>query len=387
MSTGKKFTLFPKKYGLFPFMWLIYIALPIFNIRNETGLKLILGYAMIALFVVTYRQLYMVSGKAFSLWLALQMAIIVVLCMFYNPFNLYMGFFTANFIGWYTDHRKFNIAMIAFALIELVPLSLAVASISLNDFVFTLPFFAIMLASPFGIRSMVRRQNLEKELDLANQQIKELVKREERMRIARDLHDTLGHTLSLITLKSQLVEKLVLKDPERAQTEAGEIQRTSRAALRQVRELVSDMRAVSVAEGLAEAGEILRAADISLDIEGDAALESVSDLTQNILSLCIKEAVTNIVKHSEASRCFITISTTDAVVKVSVEDNGNVLETGDTITAAAAKVDPGNGLKGMAERLSLIDGSLSLSSGEKNGLRLLVTVPLIVKEQKEGVSA
>lgn len=368
-------------------MWLIYIALPIFNIRNETGLKLILGYAMIALFVVTYRQLYMVSGKAFSLWLALQMAIIVVLCMFYNPFNLYMGFFTANFIGWYTDHRKFNIAMIAFALIELVPLSLAVASISLNDFVFTLPFFAIMLASPFGIRSMVRRQNLEKELDLANQQIKELVKREERMRIARDLHDTLGHTLSLITLKSQLVEKLVLKDPERAQTEAGEIQRTSRAALRQVRELVSDMRAVSVAEGLAEAGEILRAADISLDIEGDAALESVSDLTQNILSLCIKEAVTNIVKHSEASRCFITISTTDAVVKVSVEDNGNVLETGDTITAAAAKVDPGNGLKGMAERLSLIDGSLSLSSGEKNGLRLLVTVPLIVKEQKEGVSA
>ncbi|GIP55459.1 sensor histidine kinase [Paenibacillus vini] len=386
MSTGKKFTLFPRKYGLFPFMWLIYIALPIFNIRNETGLKLILGYALIALFVVTYRQLYMVTGKAFSLWLALQMAIIVVMCMFYNPFNLYMGFFTANFIGWYTDHRKFNIAMIAFALVELVPLSLAVASISLNDFVFTLPFFAIMLASPFGIRSMVRRQNLEKELDLANQQIKELVKREERMRIARDLHDTLGHTLSLITLKSQLVEKLVLKDPERAQTEAGEIQRTSRAALRQVRELVSDMRAVSVAEGLAEAGEILRAADISLDIEGDAALESVSDLTQNILSLCIKEAVTNIVKHSEASRCFITISTTDAVVKVSVEDNGNVLETGDTI-AAAAKVDPGNGLKGMAERLSLIDGSLSLSSGEKNGLRLLVTVPLIVKEQKEGVSA
>lgn len=377
--------LFPKKYGLFPFMWLIYIALPIFNIRNETGLKLILGYAMIALFVVTYRQLYMVTGKAFSLWLALQMAIIVVMCMFYNPFNLYMGFFTANFIGWYTDHRKFNIAMIAFALVELVPLSLSLGSMSLNDFIFSLPFFILMLSSPFGIRSMVRRQNLEKELDLANQQIKELVKREERMRIARDLHDTLGHTLSLITLKSQLVEKLVLKDPERARTEAEEIQRTSRAALRQVRELVSDMRAVSVAEGLAEAGEILRAADISLDIEGDAALENVSDLTQNILSLCIKEAVTNIVKHSEASRCFITISTTDANVNVTVEDNGKLLTDG-TIPAEA-KIDPGNGLKGMAERLSLIEGSLSLSSGASNGLRLLVTVPLIVKEQKEGVSA
>ncbi|WP_410772508.1 sensor histidine kinase [Fontibacillus sp. BL9] len=387
MAPRKPFTLFPKKYGLFPYMWLIYIALPVINIRDETGLKLLLGYAMIALFVVTYRQLYMVTGKAFSCWLALQMALIVLLCVLYNPYNMYMGFFTANFIGWYTDHRKFNIAMIAFAVIELIPLSLVVRSMSLNDFIFTLPFYAIMVASPFGIRSMARRQSLEKELDQAHQQIKELVKREERMRIARDLHDTLGHTLSLITLKSQLVEKLALKDPERARAEAQEIQRTSRAALRQVRELVSDMRAVTVAEELAEAGEILRTADISLDIEGDTVLEEVSDLTQNILSLCIKEAVTNIVKHSGASRCIITLGRTDADVRVSIQDNGIGLAPGLPGSATAAH-GHGNGLKGMAERLSLIEGSLTLSTaGERKGARLLVSVPLVVKEQKEGEPA
>lgn len=382
----RKFQLFPRKYGLFPYMWLIYIALPLFNIRHETGLKLVLGYAMIALFIVTYRQLYTVTGIAFSLWLALQLALIATLSLFYTPYNLYMGFFTANFIGWYTDHRQFNVAMGAFAVVEIVPMLISARGMTADDFVMTMPFFILMLASPFGIRSMARKQSLERELAQANLQIKELVKREERMRIARDLHDTLGHTLSLITLKSQLVEKLVLKDPERAQTEAREIQRTSRAALRQVRELVSDMRAISVAEGVAEAQEMLRSADISLQVEGNTGLEDVSDLTQNILAMCLKEAVTNIVKHSEASRCRVTIDITDAVVMLSVEDDGIGLpsEREDTLTGATR---PGNGLKGMAERLSLIEGSLSVESGHPRGTLLRISVPLIVKDRKEGEPA
>ena len=344
--TRKRFQIFPSKLGFYPFIWLVYIILPIFNIRSEGGFKLILGYALIALFVVTYRQLYWAT-TTFSIWLGIQMLIIVIMSVFYNPFNLYMGFFTANFIGYYMEQRKFNIAMVVFVAVLLFPLALAWDQIDGTAILFMLPFFIIMIMSPFGIRSMNRRQNLEKELDQANEQIKELVKREERMRIARDLHDTLGHTLSLITLKSQLVEKLALKDPQRAQFEAGEIQRTSRAALRQVRELVSDMRAITVAEELAGAGEILKSADIALEIEGDAHLDSVSDLTQNILSLCIKEAMTNIVKHSQAENCVIRIGVTEANVSVDIEDDGIGLNSrgeGDSLQ--------GNGLKGMAERLS-----------------------------------
>lgn len=394
MATRNKFSLFPKKYGLFPYMWLIYIALPIFNIRNETGLKLFLGYAMIALFVVTYRQLYSVTGRAFSWWLALQMSLIVVLCLFYSPYNLFMGFFTANFIGWYTDHRKFNTFMAAFAVVLLIPLILILPELALGDIVTLSPFMVLMLASPFGIRSMARRQSLERELDEAQQRIKELVKREERMRIARDLHDTLGHTLSLITLKSQLVEKLAVKDPERAQKEAQEIQRTSRAALRQVRELVSDMRAVSVAEELAEAGEMLRAAEIALEVEGDIELGGVSDLMQNILSLCIKEAVTNIVKHSKATLCKIAVTAGEADIRLTIEDNGmgwKMHEPGKSPSLSSLPASDqafgGNGLKGMAERLSLIEGSLALSSLEPRGARLSVTVPLVVKSQKEDETA
>ncbi|WMT41143.1 sensor histidine kinase [Paenibacillus sp. D2_2] len=239
-----------------------------------------------------------------------------------------------------------------------------------------------MLVSPFGIRSMNRRQQLEKELSQANERIKELVKREERVRIARDLHDTLGHTLSLIILKSQLVEKMTTKDPQRAQNEAREIYQTSRAALRQVRELVSDMRAITVAEELTEVAEILQVANIKLEIEGDARLEDVALLTQNIISLCIKEGTTNIVKHSQATHCRISITRTDRKITVQIEDNG----------IGPAQQDQegiryGNGLNGMCERLSLIEGSLSVATSARQGTTMTITVPQIIKEREDGETA
>lgn len=389
----RSFQFFPQKYGFFPYLWLVYIALPIINIQQESGLKLALGYVFIALFVVTYRQLYNVTGAAFSWWLIVQMGIILIMCLGYNPTNLYMGFFTANFIGWYTDHRRFNAFMAVFAAMQLGVTAMMGYDMTPTQFVFTIPFIILMLAAPFGIRSMVRKQRLEEELDSAQQQIKELITREERMRIARDLHDTLGHTLSLITLKSQLVEKLVTKDPLRAQAEAKEIQRTSRAALRQVRELVSDMRAASVVEGIAEAGEILRAAGIDLTVDGEPELSNVSLLTQNILSLCIKEAVTNLVKHSKANQCRISIVCSESWVRIEIEDDGVGLPAveADRLTAEAedgisadAAAGLGNGLKGMAERLSLIEGALKFSKPEGGkGTRLTVQVPFVIKDRKE----
>lgn len=399
-----RFEFFPKKYGWFPYIWPIYLILPIVNIRGEHGIKLFIGYAMVALFAVTYRQLYWATGKIFNLWLALQLGLILALCAFYSPYNFYLGFFTSNFIGWYTDHKKFNVAIACFAAVQVLSLLIGYRDLVASDLPFLVPFLLIMLVMPYGIRSMARRQHLEQELDRANEQIKELVKREERMRIARDLHDTLGHTLSLITLKSQLVEKLAAKDAERAQAEAREIQRTSRAALRQVRELVSDMRAVTVAEALAEAGEILRAADIAFDVEGDPRLTGVSDLTQNIVSLCINEAVTNIVKHSRATRCAVTIEIAPAEVRLQIEDNGIGLSArngggGDGASSPPGDSVGGNGLKGMAERLSLIDGALTVGpgslgrpgspeSGSGRGIRLRIAIPLIVKEaSKEGETA
>jgi two-component system sensor histidine kinase DesK len=353
------------------------MVIPLFNMAYERGIKMVLGYAMIAIFIVSYRQLFF-SERLTAFWLAVQMIIIVTLSLLYLPFYSFMGFFTANFIGNYQDDRKFRIALAAFAASILLPILGNVRHLTVSDYLTLVPFIMIMLMTPFGMRSMNYRKQLELQLNEAKEQIEILVKKEERLRIARDLHDTLGHTLSLLTLKSQLVQRLTEKDPEKARLEAREMEETSRAALRQVRELVSDMRTLTVAEEIEEVRSILHSADITLESEGDTCLNGIPDLTQNILSMCLKEAATNIIKHSRATACTITIRKGTSDVRMVIRDNGVGLEDNGLSTSQ------GNGLKGMSERLALIDGTLKLASS--GGTELIITVPIIIKG-KESVTA
>lgn len=373
-----KFQVFPRHLGFFPYLWLVYLSMPIYQLAsNETGWKLYIGYFMVGLFLLTYRQLYFAEGKrSFFPWLLLQMLIIFIFCMGYGSTYLFMGFFTANFIGWYTDNRKFRTAFVLFVLVETVPLLYHLNQIWNPDLLYTLPFLVIMMLSPFGIRSMNRRQKLEQELAQANEQIHNLIKGEERMRIARDLHDTLGHTLSLITLKSQLVEKLVGVNAEQARLEAREIQNTSRAALRQVRELVSDMRTATLTEELREARIILQSADIELTHEGSPRYKGIPDTAHNILSLCLREAVTNVVKHSEASRCHVSFDQSEREWRLSVKDNGIGVSSDTDGQATKEK----NGLKGMVERLALVSGTMKITAEE--GTLLTVRVPIVITNRK-----
>lgn len=372
--TAKKFEIFPRRYGFFPYIFLVYLLMPAYYLSTEEGLKKGVGYSLLLLFLITYRQLYMIleSMNHFTFWFGLQLAVILILSIFYDLNNIFLGFFAAHFIAYYDDKKKFTKALTVFGMVLIFPLLYYVWRNGFSSqMYYLLPFMIIMLVTPFGIRSLNSRMELEMKLDQANEQIRELVKREERVRIARDLHDTLGHTLSLLTLKSQLVSKLALKDPERASLEAKEMERTSRSALAQVRELVSDMRTISVAEELIEAQAILQTAGISFYIKGDSELEDVPHLTQNILSMCLKEAVTNVVKHSGAGNCVVTLEQLEGEVRLTIEDDGKGLPLSEKY---------GNGLTGMEERLGLIDGMLQLSS--ERGTKLVITVPIIVKERE-----
>ncbi|TCP28737.1 two-component system sensor histidine kinase DesK [Scopulibacillus darangshiensis] len=373
MKENKGFQFFPRQFGFFPYVFLVYVILPIIYLIHENTIKLLTGFLLVAIFLLTYRQLYFAAGtRKFSYWLSLQLTVIFVLSTFYSPYNLFLGFFSANFIGWYTNKKAFNRALFAFIIVELVPLMIYAFVSDIRDLLFFIPFFIVMIMSPYGVKSMMRRVELEKQLDLANEQIKMLVKREERVRIARDLHDTLGHTLSLITLKSQLVEKLSMKDPERARKEAEEIEHTSRAALKQVRELVSDMRSVTIGEALLEMREILKASNISFCYQGVSKTDNVPALTQNILGMCLREAATNIVKHSRANHCHVVIRRSKREIEIIISDDG---------IGFGNKNVNGNGLKGMEERLALIEGSLSLTS--HNGTELSLRVPIIIKQNTE----
>ncbi|WP_409972345.1 sensor histidine kinase [Bacillus sp. Bva_UNVM-123] len=370
---GRKIEIFPSKYGFFPYIFLVYLFMPGYYLSFLSGFKAFIGYMLLGLFLISYRQLYFFTAS-FPYWLILQMAIIFTLAVFFNINNLFLGFFSANFIGWVTNKKRFYLGLGLFAIMLLIPIIIKFEKILSGDFIYFLPFILIMFISPFGIRSMNSKMELERKLDEANETIRELSKREERMRIARDLHDTLGHTLSLITLKSQLVGKLITKDIERAKDEVKAIERTSRSALSQVRELVSDMRTITIAEELMEAEAILKAAGISYVFEGETTLTDIPLLTQNILSMCLREAVTNVVKHSHAKTCLIQVEEKAGEIRLCIHDNGRGMSTNN---------HTGNGLKGISERLELIDGSVEASTD--GGTKLVITVPIIVKEREADV--
>lgn len=374
----QSFTIFPKQFGLFPYIFLVYMLFPIYYVSKETGLKQMVGSGMVVLFLLTYRQLYATIGKrTYTSWLALQLTIVFVFTLFFNMNYIFLGFFPANFIGWYKDKTKFYRGLLFLAIAVVFPFVYQVSQgeivLTTSQLLYFVPFIIIMIFSPFGVRSMNRRMELERKLDQANQQIEELVKREERVRIARDLHDTLGHTLSLLTLKSQLVQRLTAVDPERAKLEAKEMEVTSRAALKQVRELVTDMRAATIADELLQVQQILRAAGITYEYDGDVDSSKITPFTQNIISMCLKEAATNIVKHSRATHCSISIQLSTDRMKVVVQDDGMGVEKSKLF---------GNGLKGMEERLALIEGALDLTN--HNGALLTMTVPIIKKEGADG---
>ena len=370
---GRRFEIFPSRYSYFPYIALVYLFLPGFYLLQESGYKQIFGYSLIALFLLSYRQLYFYTSS-FIYWLIVQLAIIFVLAIFFNVGNIFLGYFPANFIGWFTNKRRFYFGLGMLIAVVFLPLIIRFETLTSGELLYFLPFLLIMLISPFGIRSMNSRMELERKLDEANEKIRELSKREERMRIARDLHDTLGHTLSLITLKSLLIGNLLTKDIERAKDEVKAIERTSRAALSQVRELVSDMRTITIAEELIEAESILQVAGISYMFKGDLQLDNIQGLTQNILSMCLREAVTNVVKHSHAKNCVIHIEEKAGEIVLWILDDGKGIQLTNF---------QGNGLNGIKERLELIDGSLEMATD--HGTKLIIKVPIIVKEREAEV--
>lgn len=370
--------MFPGRLGIMPYMFLVYLILPVIYIMKESGWKETAGYGLLLLFLISYRQLYwLIDKRGYSWWLGIQMAIILTLSIWFNPNIMMMGFFPAHFIGWYSNKKNFYTAMVTLVLIEAVPILYVLnQGETWRSLLHAAPFIIVMLLSPFGIRSMNRRMELEQKLDEANGQISELIKREERVRIARDLHDTLGHTLSLITLKSQLVQKLSENHPERAGKEAEEIEQTSRSALKQVRELISNMRALTMAEALLEIQHTFKAAGIDCSFEGDPDCPGLSLLEQNILGMCLREAATNIVKHSQARSCSIKFREEGGHLNLYIRDNG---------IGVSPDQKFGNGLQGMAERIAIINGRLSVEN--EAGTCLFITLPIVIKqESKEAVT-
>ena len=202
-----------------------------------------------------------------------------------------------------------------------------------------------------------------RQLSLAREQIARLAVGEERLRFARDLHDLLGHSLSVIALKSELAGRLIKTAPGLAAHEVEDIENVAREALRDVREAVAGYRQPTLAAELAGAHEALTAAGIEDHVDEDHA--PLPPAVEAVLAWTVREGVTNVMRHSQARRCAIRISIQDGGATVEVVDDGR-----------GGTLQPGSGLRGLRERVLERGGTLTAEPLPHEGFRLRVTLPL-----------
>ncbi|MGA9587966.1 MAG: sensor histidine kinase [Terracidiphilus sp.] len=188
----------------------------------------------------------------------------------------------------------------------------------------------------------------------------------ERERIARDLHDVLGHTLSVIVLKAELAGRLISLDPTRATVEMADVERTARAALAEIREAIGGYRSRGLAAEIDDARRILDAAGVTLLAESKPDRGSFSPQEETALALALREAVTNIVRHARATNCRLRFVCEAGHRRLVVEDDG-----------PRTIVREGNGLRGMRERIESLGGRFHLESGivQNHGTRLTIELP------------
>ena len=215
------------------------------------------------------------------------------------------------------------------------------------------------------------RNRMNCRLRKANEEIENLAKVAERERIARDLHDVLGHTLSVITLKSELAGKLIDRDPQRAGKEIREVEQISRQALTDVRDAIRGYRSQGLVAELAQAKSTLETAGLTVQCDA-ATTVKLPAVQESVLSLAVREAVTNVVRHAQARTCRMRLEQQNGSCRLEIQDDGCGSANGE-----------GNGLRGMRERVEMLGGTLNRST--EAGTTLIITLPLKpVAPQREG---
>ncbi|MGW2157835.1 sensor histidine kinase [Nonomuraea sp. NPDC001699] len=236
---------------------------------------------------------------------------------------------------------------------------------------------AVTVASIKHLGELVAR------LDAARAHVARLAVDNERLRFARDLHDTLGHTLTSITIRSQLAARLARTDPERAAREMADVERAARQALDEVRHAVAGCRVPSLSGELRAAAHSLNLAGIRLEIS--PAGGPVPAAAETLLAWTVREAATNVVRHNRAHRCHIDLGVDGHTATVEIRDDGTATTPAPEATGAEAAgagsaglagAVGGNGLTGLAERIAAVGGRLEAGPLPGGGYRLLARVPL-----------
>lgn len=348
--------------GWTAYVWLVYLSFVFIQpvMAKASALQWGLTLAGAAVFLVLYFAAHWFHDR--RIWWCI--GGILLLGIGFAPFNPGAStyfIYAASFVG-YTGPPR----------IALRGLILVLAVAALETWMFHLPSYFWFPAALFSL--LVGGANIHQaeasrtnaKLRRAQEEVELLAKTAERERIARDLHDLLGHTLSLITLKAELAGKLLERDPERAGREIREVERISREALREVRTAVAGYRSQGLPAVLAQARIALEAAGVALEYFAEPV--ELETAQETVLALALREAVTNIIRHAGATTCHITLEQKAAETRLEVSDDGR--------GGSAPSTVEGIGLAAMRERVEGLGGRLERRAGA--GTSLLIVLPIVL---------
>ncbi|CAN5763773.1 sensor histidine kinase [soil metagenome] len=252
-----------------------------------------------------------------------------------------------------------TLIMLGLFAVSPIPLLYRVAS-------FAMPVAFVWIVG-YQVMYDIEREREAARLRVDNARVERLAMLGERERIARDLHDLIGHTLTGIVVRAQLIRRLTESDPARAAHEAEAVEQIARGALAEVRDAVSGWRHHALDVEIDGARAALTAADVALSVEQDTAV-SLSSSVEAALALAVREAVTNVVRHADATTCTIGIVASDDDVRLTVADDG---------VGSPPGSPEGAGLAGMRERIAALGGRLDRNGAADGtrGMTLTVTLP------------
>lgn len=348
-----------KDHGWSPLLWVVYLGFffvdPVFSHASSRIWALDLAGTLV--FLVLYFGLFALENpKVF-----VHIGGMVLLGMLFMPINAgACGFFVyaAAMLPFCVETKRAAV----FGLITVGVIG-AIEGLLLHTNGWTLFYSALFpIIIGAGNTFFAERNRMNRKLRKANEEIEHLAKVAERERIARDLHDVLGHTLSVITLKSELAGKLIERDPQRAGKEIREVEEISRKALAEVRDAIRGYRSKGLSAELAHAKATLETAGVSVQLEASSTLE-IPAMQEGVLSLAVREGVTNVVRHARAATCRLRLEQHNGTCRLEISDDGQGFVSLE-----------GNGLRGMRERVEMIGGTLERTN--KSGTMLVITLPV-----------
>lgn len=343
--------------GWTPYAWLIY-AVP-FALwpagRSSTLQDWVVNCAGLAVFLGLYFWAHWLKGLRILIPVA-GLALLGFAYLPWNPFAIAFYIYAGAFSG-YT--ARTNAVVVSCSLLVGI-LGLQAWIFKLNPMTLLSGFVFIPLLG-FLMLYYARQHVVNLKLRQAQNEVQQMARVAERERIARDLHDLLGHTLSVIVLKSELASRLAVKDPARAAKEIGEVETIARQALSEVRTAVEGYRSTGLRGEFERARALLENAGLRVD--ANCSFERLPAIEESVLSLALREGVTNILRHSGATACLLQGEMKGHEAEIRIADNG---------TGYQGK--EGAGLRGMRERIGTLGGRLVVRMDA--GTELEIRLPL-----------